>query len=91
MANKIKYIIDYKGYGKTYDLTNTRTGEHTEITRDQAKDYVSTSPDFGNISDTYFSVKADVSIRSVDQVEVPSSRDAWFDGLINSVPQSIGA
>ena len=67
MANKIKYIIDYRGYGKTYDLTNTRTGEHTQITREQAEDYVSTSPDFGNISDTYFSVKADVSIRSVPQ------------------------
>ena len=73
MNNKIKYIIDYRGYGKTYDLTNTRTGEHTEITREQAEDYVSTSPDFGNISDTYFSAKADVAIRSVPQKEVKDS------------------
>ena len=37
---KIKYIIDHKGYGDIFDLTNTRTGEHTEITREQAKEYV---------------------------------------------------
>ena len=67
---KIKYIIDYKGYGNFFELTQTRTGEHTQITRDQAEDYVSTSPDFGNISDTYISVKADVALRSVPQQEI---------------------
>ena len=69
---KIKYIIDYKGYGDIFDLTNTRTGEHNEITREQAEYYVNTSPDFwyGNINDTYFSVRAEVALKSLKQVEI---------------------
>ena len=70
MANKIKYIIDYRGYGNVFDLTNTRTGEHNEITREQAEYYVSTSSDSGNISDTYFSVRAEVALKSLKQVEI---------------------
>jgi hypothetical protein len=69
-TEKIRNIIDYKGYGNFFELTQTRTGEHTQITRDQAEDYVSTSPDFGNISDTYISAKADVALRSVPQQEI---------------------
>ena len=69
---KIKYIIDYKGYGDIFDLTNTRTGEHNEITREQAEYYVNTSPDFwyGSINDTYFSVRAEVALKSLKQVEI---------------------
>ena len=67
MNNKIKYIIDYKGYGNTYDLTNTRTGEHTQIYRSSAMEYLGVSPDYGNISDTYFTFRADVALRSVPQ------------------------
>ena len=63
MANTIKYIIDYKGYGDIFDLTLTRTGEHNEITREQAKQHV-------NESFTYFTFRADVQVRAVDQVEV---------------------
>ncbi len=63
MANKIKYIIDYKGYGNIFDLTNTRTGEHTEITREQAKDY---RRDYY----AYLTFRADVAVCSVSQIEV---------------------
>ena len=67
MANKIKYIIDHRGYGDIFDLTNTRTGEHTEITREQAKEYVSMSARLGG---TYFTFRADVQVKAVSQVEV---------------------
>ena len=60
---KIRYIIDYKGYGDIFDLTLTRTGEHNEITREQAKQHV-------NESFTYFTFRADVQVRAVDQVEI---------------------
>ena len=60
---KIKYIIDYKGYGDIFDLTNTRTGEYNEITRERAEDYV-------YFSDTYFSVRAEVALKSLKQVEI---------------------
>ena len=69
MANKIKYIIDYKGYGKTYDLTVVRNGEHSEITREQAQDYLPVAMG-DNADSVYLSFKADVSLRSVDQVLV---------------------
>tara|TARA_B100001093_G_scaffold6187_1_gene6265 strand:- start:29427 stop:29651 length:225 start_codon:yes stop_codon:yes gene_type:complete len=71
MRNSVKYIIDYKGYGNTFDLTNTRNGEHTEIDRDSAMDYVLDNQHReanGYATDTYFSFKADVSLRSVPQV-----------------------
>ena len=58
---KIKYIIDYKGYGDIFDLTLTRTGEHNEITREQAEQHV-------NESFTYFTFRADVAVRSESQV-----------------------
>lgn len=65
MENVINYIIDYKGYGNVFDLTNTRTGEYNEITRDIAMDY------YVNLQHkTFFSVRADVSLRAVDQMEV---------------------
>ena len=60
---RIKYIIDYKGYGNIYQLTNTRNGECLDITKEEAKDYFDEST-------TYFSAKAEVSVRSVDQEEV---------------------
>jgi hypothetical protein len=60
---KIRYIIDYKGYGDIFDLTLTRTGEHNEISREQAKQHI-------NESFTYFTFKADVAVRSVPQVEI---------------------
>lgn len=59
---KIKYIIDYKGYGNIYQLTNTRTGECLDITREQAQDY--------KLSSTFFSVKAEVSLNALPQEEV---------------------
>ena len=65
MANKIKYIIDYIGYGNIFDLTNTRTGEHNEITRDIAMDYIV------NLNHkTFFSVRAEVALKALKQVEV---------------------
>lgn len=78
---RIKYIIDYKGYGNIYQLTNTRNGECLDITKEEAQDYFDEST-------TYFSAKADVSVRSVDQEEVlptgvslrealPSQRHDW--------------
>ena len=72
MANKIKYIIDYKGYGDIFDLTITRTGEHTELTREQAKEYVTTGDIYDIVSpgETYFTFRADVALRSVPQVEI---------------------
>jgi hypothetical protein len=70
MTNKIKYIIDHKGYGDIFDLTNTRTGEHNEITRAQAKDY---RRDYY----AYFTFRADVQVRSVSQFEIiPGTTDA---------------
>ena len=67
---RIKYIIDYKGYGNIYQLLNTRNGECLDITKEEAKDYFDEST-------TYFSAKADVSVRSVEQFEVPSQRHDW--------------
>jgi len=62
---KIKYIIDHKGYGNIFDLTNTRTGEYNEITRDTAIDY-----DVNLNHKTFFSVRAEVALKSLKQVEV---------------------
>jgi hypothetical protein len=70
---KIKYIIDYKGYGNFFELTQTRTGEHTQITREEAKDYVYDNKyraENNIVEDTFFSVRADVNLRSVPQMEV---------------------
>ena len=70
---QIKYIIDYKGYGNFYQLTNTRNGAvHHDITKEEAQDF----QDF-KLWTTYFSVRADVSINSVEQFEVPSQRHDW--------------
>ena len=60
---KIKYIIDYKGYGNLYQLTNTRNGECLDITKEEAKEYFDEST-------TFFSIRAEVSLNSEDQVEV---------------------
>ena len=66
---KIKYIIDYRGYGNVFDLTNTRTGEHNEITREQAEDYLPMS--MGDNSDfVYLSIRAEVALKSLKQVEI---------------------
>ena len=70
---KIKYIIDYKGYGDIYQLTNTRNGECLDITKEEAQDF--------KLSTTYFSAKADVSINSVEQFEVPIQRRARLLGM----------
>ena len=67
---RIKYIIDYKGYGNIYQLTNTRNGECLDITKEEAKDYFDEST-------TYFSARADVSLNSEEQFEVPSQRHDW--------------
>tara|TARA_R110000772_G_scaffold87175_4_gene182025 strand:- start:334 stop:561 length:228 start_codon:yes stop_codon:yes gene_type:complete len=68
--NTIKFIIDYKGYGMWFDLINTRSGELTNLLREEAMDYV-TDNQFrtdNNIQvDTFFSAKADVALRSVPQ------------------------
>jgi hypothetical protein len=69
---RIKYIIDYKGYGNIYQLTNTRNGECLDITKEEAQDF-----DQSNESMTYLSVRADVSLNSVEQFEVPSQRHDW--------------
>ena len=70
---QIKYIIDYKGYGDIYQLTNTRNGECLDITKEEAKDF--------DESTTFFSVRADVSINSVEQFEVPIQRRARLLGM----------
>tara|TARA_B110000211_G_scaffold142257_1_gene162394 strand:+ start:124 stop:360 length:237 start_codon:yes stop_codon:yes gene_type:complete len=70
---EIKYIIDYKGYGDIYQLTNTRNGECLDITKEEAQDF--------KLSTTYFSVRADVSINSVEQFEVPIQRRARLLGM----------
>ena len=70
---QIKYIIDYKGYGNIYQLTNTRNGECLDITKEEAKDF--------DESTTFFSVRADVSINSVEQFEVPIQRRARLLGM----------
>jgi len=66
---KIKYIIDYKGYGDIYQLINTWNGECLDITKEEAQNF--------DESSTFFSVRADVSINSEDQVEVPSTASRW--------------
>jgi len=62
---RIKYIIDYKGYGNIYQLLNTRNGECLDITKEEAKEYFDEST-------TFFSIRAEVSLNSEDQVEVTS-------------------
>ena len=66
---EIKYIIDYKGYGNVFELTITRTGEHSEITREQAEEYLPLAMG-DNARFVYFSIKADVALRAEPQVEV---------------------
>ena len=63
MANKIKYIIDYRGWGPFYTLTTTHNGECIDINKKQAKEYL-------DCSNVFVSGKAEVSLKSVDQVEV---------------------
>ena len=75
MANTIRYIIDYKGYGDIFDLTVIRNGEHNEITRVQAEQHL-------NESFTYFTFRADVAIRSVPQEEVTDSFTRRLEGVL---------
>ena len=72
---RIKYIIDYKGYGNFYQLTNTRNGECLDITKEEAKDYFDEST-------TYLSVRADVSLNSVE-FEVTSQRPVTRNARID--------
>lgn len=60
---KIKYIIDYKGFGPYYTLTTTHNGECIDINKKQAKEYL-------DCSNVFVSGKAEVSLKSVDQVEI---------------------
>ncbi len=69
---RIKYIIDYKGYGNIYQLINTRNGECLDITKEEAKEYFDEST-------TFFSIRAEVSLNSEDQVEVTSKAARWYD------------
>ena len=65
MENLINYIIDYKGYGNIFQLTDARTGVCNDVDRYQALDY------YANLQHkTFFSVRADVQLRSVEQHEV---------------------
>ncbi len=62
MENAINYIIDHKGYGNIFQLTNVRTGECTDLVRYQALDY------YVNLQHkTFFSIRADVQLRAVEQ------------------------
>ena len=63
MGNTIKYIIDYRGWGPYYTLTTTHNGECIDINKKQAKEYL-------DCSNVFVSGKAEVSLKSVDQVEV---------------------
>ena len=60
---KIKYIIDYKGFGPYYTLTTTHNGECIDINKKQAKEYL-------DCSNVFVSGKEEVSLKSVDQVEI---------------------
>lgn len=76
---KIKYIIDHKGYGDIFDLTNTRTGEHTEITREQAQEYLPTvlGDNTGRYDFVYFTFRAEAQVKAVSQFEIiPGTTDA---------------
>lgn len=60
---KIKYIIDYKGFGSTFTLTTTHNGECIDISKDQAKEYL-------DCSNVFISIKAEVNLKSVYQKEI---------------------
>ena len=62
---KIKYIIDTPYEGK-FTLTDARDGDHNEISEKTAR-LLLDGPSFG---ETFFSAKADVALRSVDQREI---------------------
>ena len=62
---KIKYIIDYRGWGPYYTLTTTHNGECIDINKKQAKEYL-------DCSNVFISGKAEVSLKSVPQEEVKS-------------------
>ncbi len=66
---RIKYIIDYKGYGDIYQLINTWNGECLDITEEETKNFDENS--------TFFSIRADVGLNSEEQFEVPSQRHDW--------------
>lgn len=54
---KIQYIIEYKGYGDTFQLTTTRNGICEDIDREQAKA-------LHDSVGVWSSIKADVSLSS---------------------------
>jgi len=57
---KIKYIIDYKGYGEIFQYTNIMNGECYDIDRKEAED-------LNGSDDVWSSGRADVSLGTVSQ------------------------
>lgn len=77
MNNKIKYIIDYKGYGPYYTLTTTHNGECIDINKRQAKEYL-------DCSNVFISGKAEVCLKSVPQEEVKNMAfTRRLEGVLN--------
>ena len=75
MANTIKYIIDYKGYGPYYTLTTTHNGECIDLNKEQAKEYL-------DCSNVFISGKAEVCLKSVPQEEVTDSFTRRLEGAL---------
>ncbi len=75
MANTIKYIIDYRGWGPYYTLTTTHNSECIDINKEQAKEYL-------DCSNVFISGKAEVSLKSVPQEEVTDSFTRRLEGVL---------
>ena len=75
MANTIKYIIDYRGWGPYYTLTTTHNSECIDINTEQAKEYL-------DCSNVFISGKAEVSLKSVPQEEVKDSFTRRLEGAL---------
>ena len=76
MANTIKYIIDYKGYGPYYTLTTTHNSECIDLNKEQAKEYLGSS-------NVFISGKAEVCLKSVPQEEVTDSFTRRLEGVLS--------
>jgi len=62
---KIKYIVD-RPHERKFTLTDVRDGHHTEISEKTARLLL----DGVSSDETFFSAKADVALRCVDQEEL---------------------
>jgi hypothetical protein len=63
MENKIQYIIDHPGYGNKFTVTATKNGFQVAVEKATVYTYT-------GLYNCFFSARANVQMRAVNQVEV---------------------